>query len=50
MWYICETNIQRFNFIPIQEETSFGDGDWSPMVGYEFSTDNDNKSEVSDLD
>lgn len=50
VWYICKTNIQRFNFSPIQEEISFNDGDWSPMVDCNFNTDDDNNSEVSDLD
>ncbi len=50
MRYICETYVQRFNYSPIQADISFDDGDWSPMVGYEFNTDDDDNSEVSDLD
>ena len=50
MQYICETYVQRFNFSPIQEEISLDDGYWSPMLGYDFYTDDDDNSEVSDLD
>ena len=50
MRYICETYVQIFNFSPIQEEISLDDGYWSPMLGYKFNTDDDDNSEVSDLD
>ena len=50
MQYICKTYVHRFNFSPIQEELSFSNGEWSLMVGYKFSTDDDDNSDMSDLD
>jgi hypothetical protein len=49
MQYICETYVHRFYFSPIQDELSFSIGEWSPMVGNKFSTDDDDNSDVSDL-
>eukprot|EP00804_Cyclotella_cryptica_P003163 CCRYP_013785-RB/>CCRYP_013785-RB protein AED:0.13 eAED:-0.04 QI:0/-1/0/1/-1/1/1/0/414 len=50
MQYICETYIHSYNYSPIQDDLSLSHGDWSSMVGYDFSTDGDDSSVVSELD
>ena len=50
MHYICETYIHTYNYSPIQDDISLSLGEWSSMVGYDFSTDDDNNSVVSELD
>ena len=41
MRYIRETYVTRYDFSPLPEEISLGDGDWSPIQGLEFSYDSD---------
>ena len=49
MRYICKTYVTRFNYIPLEEDSFFGNGEWSPIHGLEINTEDDGSSTCSDL-